>query len=69
MDLDRVTQELRRRAATVHERVPCPRCSAPTGQRCRALPLGYLADVGQPSGRWLRHPHPERLQRDGVPLR
>jgi hypothetical protein len=57
------------RIATCHERVDCPKCWAPTGVRCRALPAGYVIGVrGGGSGRTLKHSHAERLRADGIAL-
>jgi hypothetical protein len=59
---DRVADELRRRQRTVHERVACPKCLAPVGERCRHLSVAR----GWPYGRVLKHPHRERLRADGI---
>jgi hypothetical protein len=58
------------RHATCHERVACPYCGAPVGQRCvrvnaAVAPWGRYAHVG-PDGAPppLKHPHRERIRRD-----
>jgi hypothetical protein len=57
---------------TCHERRECPKCLAPIGSRCRAMPRGYSAAFArrgllQPS-KLLKHPHRERYQQE-VPVR
>lgn len=47
--------DLIERIATCHERVACPRCGAPVGQRCRALPKNVRAT---------KHPHDERWRQE-----
>lgn len=67
--LERAARELDARAGTVHERVACPRCRAPVGGRCRAMPRGWAQGDGWGtalSGRLLKHSHPERLHADGI---
>ncbi len=61
--------ELVERQRTVHERVACPRCEAPIGERCvRASGRGWTqTDAGGIYA--LKHPHAERLQADGIELR
>jgi hypothetical protein len=54
---------------TCHERVSCPRCSAPIGAKCRSMPLGWVAGLrGGRGGRELLHAHKERWQQE-VPAR
>jgi hypothetical protein len=49
------------RVTRCHEVVTCPKCSAPVGVKCRAMPAGYVVGPrGGGSGRELRNPHRER---------
>lgn len=69
MDRSRVEQaiaEHQRLVATVHERVACPRCGAPVGLRCRALPRGYRPLDVPGRVRTLETPHKQRLRADGI---
>ena len=36
--------EVDERVRTAHERVACPKCSAPVGVRCCRMPRGYRRD-------------------------
>ena len=57
------------RIDSVHERVACPKCSAPVGKRCRKLPRGYFSiDLDDPA-LMCKSPHQERLSADGIYLR
>lgn len=58
--------ELNRQIETVHERQACPKCRAPVGTRCCAMPLGYRPS-GARMGRVV-HSHAERVRLE-VPLR
>lgn len=64
--VDRVVAELRRRQATVFERVRCPKCGAPVGVRCRSMPRGWRPLDVEGQFRELRHPHWQRLEADGI---
>lgn len=66
--VDGVINELRRRQATVHERVRCPTCSAPVGVRCRSMPRGWrpLDLPGRKDARELKSAHKARLRADGL---
>lgn len=67
--LEDVADQLVQRQQTVHERVPCPKCGAPVGERCRSMPRGYRPlDAGQ-RGRTLKSSHRWRLTADGIHLR
>lgn len=33
------------RIRTCHERVACPKCDAPIGERCRRMPAGFVGGV------------------------
>lgn len=57
--LERAADELNERVRTCHERVRCPRCRQPAGQRC--LHATHLTP--------LKHSHEERIRADGIPLR
>jgi hypothetical protein len=37
----RAADEANARIASCHERVACPKCRAPVGERCRRMPRGY----------------------------
>lgn len=53
--------EANERVARCHEVVACPKCFAPRGVKCRAMPAGYVVGSrGGGSGRELRNPHRER---------
>jgi hypothetical protein len=70
LDLERAAKQLRQQVATAHEHVGCPKCNAPRGERCCAMPLGWggvCAQVGV--GRTLKHSHTERLRAAGISLR
>jgi len=60
---------LDRRVATAHERVECPTCSAPAGQRCRRMPAGFVGASSAHSGAPLRQSHDARLRAAGIALR
>lgn len=62
--LEQAAAELNARIATCFERVACPRCGAPAGEACRRM----IGGVGH-RGRHNKHPHAERIQADGIPLR
>lgn len=62
-ELERRADELVERQRTVHERVACPRCSAPVSVRCKRM--GNARQSRLP----LKHPHVERLRADGMELR
>lgn len=66
-------EELRRRVASVHERVACPVCGAPVGERCRRVQRAHTgagpAPAGLPPGVPLKSAHNERLRADGIPDR
>lgn len=68
--MEEAVRELNERVASVHERVGCPKCWAPVGVRCCAMPAGYVIGVrGGGRGRTLKSPHAERLRADGIALR
>lgn len=59
--------------ATVHERVACPKCKAPVGERCAAMrgyggggygfvQLNNLPPIPVRLGEPTKHPHKERLK-------
>lgn len=49
------------RIRTCHERVACPKCGAPVGTKCRAMPRGYRPlDLGDRAARELKSPHRQR---------
>jgi hypothetical protein len=55
--------EANERIATCHERVACPKCAAPIGERCRRMPRGYspaYARLGRPQPSTTVAPHQER---------
>jgi hypothetical protein len=56
--MERAANDANRRIATCHERVACPKCNAPVGERCRRMPRGYHG-MG-PSGAILKTAHEER---------
>jgi hypothetical protein len=63
-----LADEMNALVASCHERVPCPTCGAPIGERCCAMPLGWggvCAQVGV--GRTLKHPHPARWRQEVPP--
>lgn len=60
-----VLRRLAERSRTVHERVECPRCSAPVGEVCRAMPKGYVGSTAG-NGRRLRDSHEARRRADGI---
>lgn len=63
--MERVADELNRRVRTIHERVACPKCYAPVGERCRyASPPAYCF---QPDRAILKHPHRERWSQEVPP--
>jgi hypothetical protein len=64
--LEERVAEQKKRVATVHERVACPRCQAPLGKRCRRMPLGYGIGITPGYGREMKYPHDERLRSDGI---
>lgn len=53
-------EELRRRVSTVHERVACPTCKQPAGERCVHIHRRSWV---------LAHAHSARLRADGIPDR
>jgi hypothetical protein len=61
--LERRAAELVERQRTAHERVACPKCGQPVGERCKRLSARHMA---RPS---LKHSHRERLRADGIELR
>lgn len=64
---ERVAAELHERVATVHERVACPRCLAPVGERCVRMSTHYVGWAGAEEGPSpLKHSHRERLRADGI---
>lgn len=64
--LTEAARAVEERIATCHERVVCPRCVAPVGERCiRARRDGRFSLLDQP----LKHSHAERLRADGISLR
>lgn len=60
-------EALERRVATVHERVACPKCRAPVGERC--WHMGYHSVPHNISRRPIKNPHRERAAADGIRLR
>lgn len=62
--MSRAAREMNERVSTVHERVECPTCAAPVGERCCAMPLGWCPA----RGRVLKTAHGQRIKLE-VPLR
>jgi predicted RNA-binding Zn-ribbon protein involved in translation (DUF1610 family) len=68
--MQEAAERLRERAASVHERVACPRCGAVLGDRCHRAGALYIAGyAGYVPPAPLKHPHRERLRADGIPDR
>lgn len=63
--MNRVADEMNRRIQTVHERLPCPLCRAPVGERCRRMPIGYHGM--DRCGKELAHAHRERWSQEVPP--
>lgn len=53
------------RIASCYQRVPCPRCGSPTGERCYRMPRGWLHR--KILARPLRTPHLERWRQETPP--
>jgi len=64
--LMRVAAENVDKVRTCHERVACPRCTAPVGERCCEMPKGWKKFGLR--GRALLHAHKERWTQE-VPER
>jgi hypothetical protein len=53
-------EEANERIASCHEVVACPKCGAPVGKRCRAMPRGFRPLDGDGRVRVLKTPHKQR---------